>query len=137
MELSGISLRRTASCCAVAIAHRAQSLPQPFLFGYVATEGERPGAGENLAVDVGLLHQPLDELPHLVRVLQAVTRGCRTVAVLGMTDHNSDAVVQDGIKPVLIGQIIADEDRQQWFLAGYPGGDPLQRLALVPIHIRS
>ena len=54
-----------------------------------------------------------------------------------MTDHNSDTVVQDGIKPVLIGQIIADEDRQQWFLAGYPGGDPLQCLALVPIHIRS
>ena len=53
-----------------------------------------------------------------------------------MLHHDSDAVVQDRIEGVLIGQVVADEDRQQRFVSVDLAGDPLQRSPFVPVQVR-
>ena len=64
-----------------------------------------------MTIDIALLDQSVDELAHLVGVVQAVPRRSCPVAVFGMAHNDADTVVQDGIKRILIGQIITEEDR--------------------------
>ena len=112
VERSGVGFGRATARDAIAVAHRAQRLPQPFLFGEIPAEGEGPGAGVLPVLDVVLGDQAVDELADPIGGVQAEPGGGRPVAVLGMADHDADAVVQDGVEGVLVGQVVPDEDRQ-------------------------
>ena len=54
-----------------------------------------------------------------------------------MPDDDADAVVQDRVERVLVGQVVADVDRQQRLLPGDLVEDPFQGLALVPVQVRA
>ena len=132
---AGIGLRRAAPRRAVAVADGAERLAQPLLVGDVPAVGERPRRGHDLAVDIAVLHQSFDELPDPVGIVQTEPRGGGPVAILVMAHHDPDPVVQDGVEGVLVGQVIAEEYRNQRLLTGHVVKDPLQGRALVPVDV--
>ena len=65
------------------------------------------------------------------------------LAGLVVTHHDAQAIEADRVKCVLVGDVVADVDRQHGLRAcgGVARGDvvehPMQRLALVPVDVRS
>src|SRR5262249_12547699 len=49
----------------------------------------------------------------------------------------SDSIAPDGVESILVGQVVADEDRQHLFGALYLVPDPRQGRALIPINCGS
>jgi len=57
--------------------------------------------------------EPLGEFPHPVGIVQRVARGGGAIPVVAVTHQDRDAVVVDRIKGVLVGDVVAEVDRQQ------------------------
>jgi hypothetical protein len=114
MRDAGARFGCTSAGGEVAVPDGAQHLPEALLVWLIVLEGDRPGIVLDLASSCHLRSQTRDELSDLRSVVESEMCGGGSVTIVVVPHDDSDSIVFNGVERILVGEVIAQVNRQQW-----------------------